>query len=105
MRIYSVLSHRSGKVGLYFTQPLADVGLPSIVEQRPWARDVSHWKPLPVMAVIATRTSSVSQFPCLATDRGRACSTFLCFLPLTRTPACSTFLAMAWQHAPALVVR
>jgi hypothetical protein len=48
------------------------------VPLRSWSglRDVSHWKPLLVRAVIAIWTSSVIQFPCLATDRGRACSNF-----------------------------
>src|SRR5215510_164214 len=62
---------------LSFTPPLADGGLPSLGAQRPWARNVSHWKPLPVRTVIATRLSSVYQSPCLSTDSDSIAQTFL----------------------------
>ena len=64
-------------LGVHFSPQIPDVGLPPLVEQCPWARDVSHWKPLPVRAVIATRISSVCTSPCRATDRGSACANFL----------------------------
>jgi hypothetical protein len=74
-----------------------------MVEHRPWAKDVAHWKPLPVMAVIATRTSAVSQLPCRATDRGSACSNFLCFCLVLGPSNAQTF--SAWKHAPWLMGR
>src|SRR5215510_8033738 len=64
---------------LSFTPPLADGGLPSLRAQRPWARNVSHWKPLPVRTVIATRLSSVYQSPCLSTDSDSIAQTFFVF--------------------------
>src|SRR5437016_4616689 len=43
------------------------------------SRDVSHWQPLPVRAVISTRLSSVYQSPGLAIDRGSTAQTFFVF--------------------------
>jgi hypothetical protein len=67
------------------------------------SRDVSYWKPLLVRAVIAIQTSSVSQLPCLATDRGSACSNFPCFCSCSGTQMLK--LSRHGRHDPCLVVR
>ena len=60
-------------------------------------------KLLPVRAVITTRTSAVSQSPCLATDTGRACLNFRCFCLVLGPPQAQTF--SAWKHTPCLMGR
>jgi hypothetical protein len=52
-------------------------------------------------AVLATRTSFVSQSPCHATDRGSACLNFLGFCLLLGHPHAQIF--SAWPQAPWLV--